>query len=137
MLPRCMSKPFRMGAGFVAWLLFAGPVMQVASADDFALSGGVSPQPPGAPGGDPNVPPGSQPSGPHQPPAQNESGKQQKPRRQLDPVRVDRGEYFTEVQDVRIPGRGLSVELRRYYRSQSGYNGPLGYGWNFGYNKRL
>lgn len=120
--------------------LALGPAAQVAWAHDFGMPGGTSPGSPGDPGGDPDhpgTPLGAEPPGPHQPPPNEDPGKQDEPKKDTDPVRVDRGEYFTEIQDVLILGRGLSAEFRRYYRSQSGYNGPLGYGWNFGYNTRL
>lgn len=36
-----------------------------------------------------------------------------------------------------VPGRGIDFAFARTYRSQTIYPGPLGWGWDFNYNKRL
>lgn len=44
--------------------------------------------------------------------------------------------YFQE--DLSIPGRaGMDFVMRRTYRSQLTYDGPLGHGWNWDYNEGL
>ncbi|MBI2927228.1 MAG: RHS repeat protein, partial [Verrucomicrobia bacterium] len=46
-------------------------------------------------------------------------------------------EYFTRT-DLFIPGRGeIHFAMRRTYRSQLDYDGPLGQGWTFDYNEGL
>jgi RHS repeat-associated protein len=50
-----------------------------------------------------------------------------------EPVNTATGNYTYQYQDLRIPGRGLSLVFDRYYNSQSTYQGALGYGWTFNY----
>ncbi|MCI0540994.1 MAG: DUF6531 domain-containing protein, partial [Verrucomicrobiales bacterium] len=46
-------------------------------------------------------------------------------------------EVFSRV-DLAIPGRGdVHFVMRRTYRSQIDFNGPLGHGWNYNYNEVL
>jgi RHS repeat-associated protein len=48
------------------------------------------------------------------------------------------GEEYLERVDLVIPGRGeINFAMRRVYRSQLDYDGPLGHGWNFDYNETL
>ncbi|MCP4217762.1 MAG: hypothetical protein GY765_24185, partial [bacterium] len=47
------------------------------------------------------------------------------------------GEFFTREMDVNVPGRGFDFAFRRYYDSQSIYSGPMGWGWDHSFNKRL
>ena len=53
-----------------------------------------------------------------------------------DPVDSFSGAFVHEVTDLRVPGRGLDVEIRRTYRSSGQYNGPFGYNWSFNYSMR-
>ena len=52
-------------------------------------------------------------------------------------VYLHSGEFFVSATDLSIPGRGLDLRLRRHYRSQIDYDGPLGHGWDFEANARL
>jgi YD repeat-containing protein len=52
-------------------------------------------------------------------------------------VMLDTGEFVYGETDLSIPGRGFDFQFRRTYRSQAIYSGPLGWGWDFNYNKRL
>ncbi len=47
------------------------------------------------------------------------------------PAHLNAGNYFYSHQDLFIPGRGLSLEITRYYNSQDQYEGPFGHGWHF------
>ena len=47
------------------------------------------------------------------------------------------GAFIEKETDLRIPGRGFDYEFTRTYRSRIEYNGPLGFGWDHNYNKRL
>ncbi len=48
------------------------------------------------------------------------------------------GEKRLDRVDLRIAGRGqVDFVLSRRYRSQLGYDGPMGHGWDFSYNERL
>jgi RHS repeat-associated protein len=47
------------------------------------------------------------------------------------------GEFYQDVTDLTIPGRGFPFKFTRSYRSKSTYDGPLGYGWDFNYNARI
>lgn len=46
-----------------------------------------------------------------------------------DPINAVSGNMYTLDEDLNIPGRGLPLQFARTYNSQSGYSGPLGYGW--------
>jgi len=54
-----------------------------------------------------------------------------------DPVLLASGEFVLTETDLQVPGRGLSFQWQRTYRSQFNYNGTLGYNWDHAYNKRL
>ena len=54
-----------------------------------------------------------------------------------DPIYLHSGEYFLYEVDLRIPGRGFDWAFARKYRSGVTFNGPLGYNWDFNYNRRL
>ena len=54
-----------------------------------------------------------------------------------DPVFLHSGEVLLQEIDLTIPGRGLSWSFERTYRSALIYDGPLGHGWDFNYNRRL
>jgi len=54
-----------------------------------------------------------------------------------DPVFISTGEFYQQSTDLTIPGRGFPFSFVRTYRSQSDYNGPLGWKWDFNYNARL
>ncbi len=47
------------------------------------------------------------------------------------------GEFHLEVEDLRIPGRGLDLVLSRSYRSGFPNESALGHGWDFSYNVYL
>ena len=53
-------------------------------------------------------------------------------------VLLHSGEEYYVQDDLVIPGRaGMDFIMRRTYRSQLTYNGPIGQGWNFEYNEGL
>ncbi len=81
----------------------------------------------------------SQPSSPNggQDSSQNPSDQDGQVQRDTDPADLHRGDFILRRQDVVLPGRGLSVDLTFTYRSRSAYNGPVGYGWDMSYNRRL
>ncbi len=54
-----------------------------------------------------------------------------------DPVNTATGNYIYQKKDIEVPGRGLSFVFKRYYNSQSGKDGPLGFGWGYTYNAKL
>lgn len=54
-----------------------------------------------------------------------------------DPVILATGELVVSATDLRIPGRGFDWEMKRTYRSQYNYDGPMGHNWEFNYNERL
>ncbi|MEW6008153.1 MAG: RHS repeat-associated core domain-containing protein [Candidatus Omnitrophota bacterium] len=54
-----------------------------------------------------------------------------------EPVYLNTGDFYTTAADLRIPGRGFDFVFKRAYRSKLNYLGPLGYGWEFNYNKRI
>jgi RHS repeat-associated protein len=51
-----------------------------------------------------------------------------------DPVNTATGNYNYAATDLRVPGRGLDVELSRSYNSQDSTFGPLGNGWSHSFN---
>lgn len=53
------------------------------------------------------------------------------------PVFLKSGGFYYSHQDLLIPGRGLSIDMTRTYRSNDMYNGVIGHGWHFDYNARL
>ena len=54
-----------------------------------------------------------------------------------DPVNTATGNYIYENDDLFIKGIGINFLFKRSYNSQSGENGPLGYGWTHKYNYLL
>ena len=67
-----------------------------------------------------------------------EAGSDENPVSPAGDVVVSNGEKRIDRVDLRIAGRGqIHFELRRRYRSQLAYDGPLGYGWDFSYNETL
>lgn len=51
------------------------------------------------------------------------------------PVNDLTGEFYHTFNDFSIPGRGVALALNRTYSSsQSGVNGPFGYGWSHSYS---
>ena len=54
-----------------------------------------------------------------------------------DPLYLFSGEFFTEAEDLRIPGRGLDFVWSRKYRSKFGRDTLLGTGWDWSYNIRI
>lgn len=52
-------------------------------------------------------------------------------------VFLQTGELVQDAVDLSIPGRGFDWRFERQYRSGMEYNGPLGQGWDFNYNRRL
>jgi len=56
-----------------------------------------------------------------------------------DPVNLATGNYTYEHIDLKIPGKGLPFEFKRFYNSKdSQFQGaPLGYGWSHSYNIKL
>jgi|GEM_PF-3244127 len=54
-----------------------------------------------------------------------------------DPVFIGTGEVYANETDLAIPGRGIDFKWTRSYRSRYSYDGPMGYGWDHAYNRRL
>ena len=56
-----------------------------------------------------------------------------------DPVNLATGNYIYDHVDLRLPGRGMPFEFKRYYNSKdtTGTGLPLGYGWTHSYNINL
>ena len=52
----------------------------------------------------------------------------------VDPVYLFSGEFYEEVEDLRIRGRGLDFKWARKYRSKIGPNTAQGNGWDCSYN---
>ena len=52
-------------------------------------------------------------------------------------VFLHNGEFFLHEVDLEIPGRGFNWKFERKYRSGITFEGPLGYNWEFNYNRRL
>ena len=52
-------------------------------------------------------------------------------------VLLHTGELTQDAVDLEIPGRGFNWRFERRYRSGMGYDGPMGQGWDFNYNRRL
>ena len=55
----------------------------------------------------------------------------------LGSVFLHTGELTQQAVDLAIPGRGMDWKFERRYRSGMNYDGPLGQGWDFNYNRRL
>ena len=54
--------------------------------------------------------------------------------RSADPVNTATGNFIYEKTDIYIKGIGLNLAFSRSYNSQSGLNGPLGFGWSHKFN---
>jgi RHS repeat-associated protein len=54
-----------------------------------------------------------------------------------DPVNTATGNFTYEQEDLFIAGVGLNFSFTRYYNSQSGVSGPMGYGWSHSYRVTL
>jgi len=54
-----------------------------------------------------------------------------------EPVYVHNGCFHRGETDLSIPGRGFSFRWIRTYKSQIVMNGPLGWNWDFNYNKKI
>jgi RHS repeat-associated protein len=55
-----------------------------------------------------------------------------------EPVNCATGEFWFQVNDLNIPGRGVPLDFGRTYSSAAaGSSGPLGNGWTDGYNMSL
>jgi RHS repeat-associated protein len=72
-----------------------------------------------------------------------ETGQEDKPNSPInnpsvyDGVLLQTKEFVYSDVDLHIPGRGFDFTFARTYRSQTIYPGPLGWGWDHIYNKRL
>lgn len=47
------------------------------------------------------------------------------------------GELFVQEADLVVPSRGMDFVLLRRYEAQAVYSGPLGWGWDCNYHRRL
>jgi len=55
-----------------------------------------------------------------------------------DPVNASTGNFYSQHEDLALPGKGLPFNFTRTYNSQDTMNnGPLGRGWTHGYNASL
>jgi YD repeat-containing protein len=52
-------------------------------------------------------------------------------------VSLHSGELWIYAVDLEIPGRGFNWKFERVYRSRILLNGPLGFNWEFNYDRRL
>ncbi|CAM2011047.1 RHS repeat-associated core domain-containing protein [Acanthopleuribacter pedis] len=99
--------------------------------------GGGAPDAPEAPpyekgtGSSPPAQPNNRPSNPDCDKNPNQPNSGDNP---TDPVYLFSGEYYEEIEDWRIPGRGLDFVWSRKYRSQRGPNTAQGNGWDFSYH---
>ena len=57
--------------------------------------------------------------------------------RHAEPVNTASGNYDTQVTDLSMPGRGISLAFTRTYNSLDPTVGPLGPGWSFSYGAHL
>ncbi len=55
----------------------------------------------------------------------------------MNSVNTATGNFFYDVTDLTLPGRGVSFAFDRAYNSQDGTDGPLGFGWTHNYNISL
>lgn len=58
-------------------------------------------------------------------------------KKRADPIDPITGELIVEHVDLSFPGFGVPFLHERVYRSRTEYDGPLGPGWDHGYNQRL
>lgn len=54
-----------------------------------------------------------------------------------EPVNIVTGNYYATDLDLRIPDRGVPIEIIRYYNSLDDRTGVLGKGWRFSYESTL
>lgn len=56
-----------------------------------------------------------------------------------DPVVLASGNYIQSHVDIKLPGKGVPFEFRRFYNSKSSDQSgkPLGFGWTFSYNAKI
>jgi YD repeat-containing protein len=55
-----------------------------------------------------------------------------------EPVDCDTGEFWQNIDDLAVPGRGVSLDFNRTYSSlAASQDGPLGFGWTDSYNMSL
>ncbi|MBI1742219.1 hypothetical protein HYR54_04035 [Candidatus Acetothermia bacterium] len=54
-----------------------------------------------------------------------------------DPIFLHSGELYLNHVDLGIPGRGFNWRFERTYASLLTFNGPLGYNWEFSYDRRV
>ena len=86
---------------------------------------------PGSPGGG-GEPGGGSPTEPPSCPGPNNPNKNDS-----HPVYLFSGEFYEEVVDLRIKGRGTDFVWARKYRSKIGPTTSMGNGWDFSYNMHL
>jgi RHS repeat-associated protein len=68
----------------------------------------------------------------------NDRPEDQRPNGMCDPVTFNNGQLYLERVDMAVPGRGVaSFSFSRTYKSEVLYDGPLGVGWNHGYDMRV
>lgn len=55
-----------------------------------------------------------------------------------EPVDCATGEFYQQIHDLSVPGRGVPLDFSRTYSSlTASQDGPLGFGWTDGYNMSL
>lgn len=54
-----------------------------------------------------------------------------------DPVYLHSGEFYYQCEELIVPGRGMDLVLRHFYKSGMNHNGAFGFGWTFNYHERL
>ncbi len=52
-------------------------------------------------------------------------------------ISANNGEFRHETIDVALPGRAMPIVFERAMGGQDLYEGPFGFGWDFGYDQRL
>ncbi|MBT3182000.1 MAG: RHS repeat protein, partial [Deltaproteobacteria bacterium] len=57
--------------------------------------------------------------------------------KELDPVLLHNGEYYSEITDLMIPGVGIDFKFTRIYRGASRFLGELGWRWTHSYAERV
>lgn len=56
---------------------------------------------------------------------------------ELDPVLMHNGEFFLEITDFTIPGRGIDFKFTRIFRGRSNFLGELGWRWTHSCAERM
>jgi RHS repeat-associated protein len=55
-----------------------------------------------------------------------------------DPINTATGEFFDDMSDIGLPGKGPALQISRVYSSKkAAVDGPFGYGWSFNYATKL